>query len=360
MQEATPHQHALYMARCLELAKKGAGQVQPNPMVGAVLVHAGRIIGEGWHQHYGGPHAEVNCLAAVKPEDCQRIADATMYVSLEPCAHHGKTPPCADLIVRHRIPRVVIGCQDSFAKVAGKGIEKLKQAGIEVIVGGPWQQQCLALNRRFFTFHARQRPYIILKWAETADGFIAPLHQNGQAQRLRISSPVTDRLVHQWRSENAAILVGKNTVLQDDPALTNRLFSGPSPLRMAIDASLEIPALAKILQPPERTILFNRLKGDHQTGSHLRYEKLSGDPPMPVQIAQFCYKEHIQSLLVEGGVTLLQSFIDLGLWDEACVITNNHLRIYQGLAAPTLINGRFLRSIDLGQDKISYFAARND
>lgn len=348
------------MSRCLQLAQNGAGYVAPNPMVGAVLVHEGRIIGEGWHRQYGQAHAEVNCIAAVKEEDKHLIAASTMYVSLEPCAHHGKTPPCADLIVRHRIPRVVIGCVDSFAKVAGKGIEKLRQAGTEVIQEGPWTDQCRWMNRRFFTFHSKKRPYIILKWAETADGFIAPSNQTGQADRLKISSPVSDRLVHKWRSENAAILVGKNTALKDDPALSNRLYSGPSPVKMVLDSRLEIPATAKLLSSGEPAIIFNQVKSVNEAGSLVRYIKLSPDLPLPRQIAGYGYKENIQSILVEGGATLLQSFIELKLWDECHVITNTKLRIGKGLPAPVLSDSLFLKSITLDQDKISYFAASND
>lgn len=356
-QDTTEH-HA-FMQRCLELAKKGAGYVAPNPMVGAVLVYENRILGEGWHMRYGQPHAEVNCLAAVKKEDRHLIDQSTLYVSLEPCAHHGKTPPCADLIVRHRIPKVVIGCMDSFAQVAGKGIEKLKQAGIEVIMGGSWETDCLRFNRRFFTFHGKKRPFIVLKWAQTADGFIAPLHQSDQAGRLKISGPLSDRLVHRWRSENAAILVGKNTALKDDPALNTRLYSGPSPIRMALDAHLSIPASAKLMQPPEPTLIFNRIKADRDEKSHIRYELLEDRHSVPQQIADYAYRENIQSILIEGGATLLQSFIDLNLWDECNIITNTRLSIGTGLRAPALTDSIFLQSIELDQDKISYFAAQN-
>lgn len=353
-------EHSTYMSRCLELAKKGAGYVAPNPMVGAILVHQGRILGEGWHKRYGEAHAEVNCLASVKEADNHLISASTLYVSLEPCAHHGKTPPCADLIVRHRIPRVVIGCKDSFAKVAGKGIEKLKQAGIDVILEGPWQKECLAVNRRFFTFHARRRPYIILKWAETADGYIAPVHQRGLEERLKISGPLTDRLVHKWRAENAAILIGKHTALKDDPALNNRHYHGPSPIRMVVDGHLEIPGTAKLMQPPQHTVIFNRLKTSLEQDAHLRFERLNNELPWPIQIADYCYRENIQSILVEGGASLLQSFIDMQLWDECRIVTNTSLRIEQGLAAPVLNKSIFLQSIRLGQDKICYFAAQND
>ncbi len=235
-----------FMHRCLELARLGAGYVAPNPMVGAVLLHEGRIIGEGWHKEYGKAHAEVNCINAVKESERQFISQSTLYVSLEPCAHHGKTPPCTDLIIRHKIPRVVIGCRDSFKEVDGKGIEKLKAAGIEVETA-VLEQECRELNKRFFTFHTKQRPYIILKWAQTSDGFIAPLIppkvgiSEPQTQRLFISNEYSNILVHQWRSEEAAIMVGTNTALLDNPELTTRLWPGPSPVRLVIDLNLRLP-----------------------------------------------------------------------------------------------------------------------
>lgn len=352
--------HHAYMMRCLELAKKGAGYVAPNPMVGAVLVHKGRILGEGWHKRYGEPHAEVNCLASVRQADRHLIAQSTMYVSLEPCAHHGRTPPCADLIVRHQIPEVVIGCVDSFAKVAGKGIEKLKQAGINVILEGPWQAECLRINRRFFTFHSKHRPYILLKWAQTADRFIAPIEQIGYTERLLISEPVTNRLVHKWRSENAAILVGSRTAIKDNPSLNNRYYSGPSPIRMAIDAHLEIPTTASLMQPSKSTVIFNQIKDVAATAKSPAYAQMSPEGSVPAQIAAYCYKENIQSILVEGGRMTLQSFIDQDLWDECRIITNTKLKIGVGLPAPILQKKRLIQSIELGQDKINYFAPHND
>src|SRR4026209_222335 len=205
------------MLRCLELAEKGSGYVAPNPMVGAVLVHDGKIIGEGYHRQYGQAHAEVNCLSSIKEGDKNKIARSVLYVSLEPCSHFGKTPPCTDLIITNKIPNVVIGCSDPFKEVNGKGIEKLKAAGVNVVYG-ILERECQQLNKRFFTFHTRHRPYIILKWAETADGKIA----GDGASRLFISNEQTNRLVHKWRSEEASILVGTNTVLMHDPELTTR------------------------------------------------------------------------------------------------------------------------------------------
>ncbi|HVS95811.1 MAG TPA: bifunctional diaminohydroxyphosphoribosylaminopyrimidine deaminase/5-amino-6-(5-phosphoribosylamino)uracil reductase RibD, partial [Puia sp.] len=212
------------MRRCLQLARLGAGHVAPNPMVGAVLVFEDRVIGEGYHRRYGGPHAEPECIASVAEPDKTLIGRSTLYVSLEPCAHHGKTPPCADLIVRMGISRVVIGCRDPFPEVNGKGIERLRAAGVEVQTG-ILEDECVRLNKRFFTFHLEDRPFIVLKWAQTARGFIA--HSRAGAERLRISNEITDRLVHKWRSEEASILVGPRTAVLDDPALTVRLWKGP-------------------------------------------------------------------------------------------------------------------------------------
>lgn len=222
-----------YMQRCLELAAMGAGQVAPNPMVGAVLVHQGRIIGEGYHRQYGQAHAEVNCVNSVAEEERSLIPLATMYVSLEPCAHHGKTPPCADLIVAQGIKQVVIGCMDTFSAVAGKGIEKLEKAGIKVETG-VLEAECRQINRRFFTFHEQQRPYIVLKWAQSRNGLVA----GAGGVPVRISNKYSDRLVHKWRSEEMGILAGTRTAINDNPRLNNRLWTGKDPVRIIIDLSL--------------------------------------------------------------------------------------------------------------------------
>ncbi|MFI5128490.1 MAG: bifunctional diaminohydroxyphosphoribosylaminopyrimidine deaminase/5-amino-6-(5-phosphoribosylamino)uracil reductase RibD, partial [Chitinophagales bacterium] len=251
------------MYRCLELAKLGAGQVAPNPMVGAVLVHDDRIIGEGYHQKYGEAHAEVNCIGqAALSGLTDAISQSTLYVSLEPCSHFGKTPPCTDLIIKHKIPKVVIGCRDPFKEVNGKGIEKLIAAGIEV-QQGVLEKECIDLNKRFLTFHTQHRPYIILKWAETADGFMAPpapqggIREESVRQRLLISNEYTNRLVHRWRSEEAAILVGTNTIENDDPELTTRLWPGHSPVRLIVDMNLRLPSSLKVFNGQEETIIFN-------------------------------------------------------------------------------------------------------
>lgn len=347
-----------FMHRCLELARLGAGHVAPNPMVGAVLVHEGRIIGEGWHKEYGKAHAEVNCINAVKESDRQFISQSTLYVSLEPCAHYGKTPPCADLIIHYNIPRVVIGCRDPFKEVDGKGIEKLKAAGIEVETA-VLEQECRELNKRFFTFHTKQRPYIILKWAQTSDGYMAPLipHKGGtselQTQRLFISNEYSNILVHQWRSEEAAIMVGTNTALHDDPALTTRLWPGPSPVRLVIDLNLRLPVSLKVFDGSVRTIVFNTIKEDEKP--NLSFIKLDKEKQFVPQLMDALFRLQLQSVLVEGGAALLQTFIESGSWDEARVIVNGELSINNGLPAPVLKNEQLVMEEKISTDTISYF-----
>jgi len=317
------------MHRCLELAKQGAGYVAPNPMVGAVLVHKGKIIGEGFHQQYGGPHAEVNCINSVTEQDKDKISSSVLYVSLEPCSHFGKTPPCTDLIIANKIPEVVIGCRDPFKEVDGKGIEKLRAAGVKVVYG-ILEKECQQLNKRFFTFHTKHRPHIILKWAETADGKIAGDGRN----RLLISNEQTNRLVHKWRSEEASILVGTNTALLDDPELTTRNWPGPSPIRSVVDMDLKLPPSLKIFNNKQRTIIFNKIK--HEEKVHLIYYQVTEDVSLVHQIVNALYQMKIQSVIVEGGARLLQSFIDEEIWDETRIIKNEELIINNGLAAPEL------------------------
>jgi diaminohydroxyphosphoribosylaminopyrimidine deaminase / 5-amino-6-(5-phosphoribosylamino)uracil reductase len=341
------------MHRCLELARLGDGHVAPNPMVGAVLVHIDRntgeerIIGEGYHQRYGQAHAEVNCIAAVKEDDRHLIAESTIYVSLEPCAHHGKTPPCADLIIRMGIPRVVVGCRDPFPLVNGKGIEKLLAAGVEVVVG-VLEAACVALNKRFFTFNTLHRPYIVLKWAQSLDGFIA-----GVAGRTHISNDYSNRLVHKWRSEEAAILVGTRTALLDDPALTVRLWTGPDPIRLVIDKELELPGTLRLFDGKVRTVVFNRLR--HEEEGMVQYYQLADDSSLVHQVSVALHRLKIQSVLVEGGARLLQSFIDADCWDEARVITNGELQLPNGLPAPQLNRARLKTTESILQDTIRYY-----
>jgi diaminohydroxyphosphoribosylaminopyrimidine deaminase/5-amino-6-(5-phosphoribosylamino)uracil reductase len=340
------------MQRCLSLAKRGSGLVAPNPMVGAVLVHDGEIIGEGWHGKYGGPHAEVNCFDSVSAGNHNRIGNSRMYVSLEPCAHFGKTPPCADRIIHEGVPEVFIGCRDPFIKVDGRGIEKLERAGI-IVRSGILERECREMNRRFLIFHEQKRPYIILKWAETADHKIASHQQMSVKDRLYITSDSTNRIIHKWRSEEAAILVGSNTARLDDPTLNTRLWPGPSPVRIVIDPDLELPSHLKLLNDGAPTIIFNNVK--HEADKNIQYYQVANDVSMIVQIMNGLYSLNIQSVLVEGGLKTLQSFIDGGIWDEARVITNNKLFIGQGISAPQLSLRHLVKENNIEDDIIRYY-----
>jgi diaminohydroxyphosphoribosylaminopyrimidine deaminase / 5-amino-6-(5-phosphoribosylamino)uracil reductase len=340
--------HEQYISRCIELAQKGAGKVAPNPMVGAILVHENKIIGEGYHQQYGAAHAEVNCINHVNEKDHSLIQESTLYISLEPCAHFGKTPPCSDLIIHHKIKKVVVGCRDPFISVNGKGIEKLNNAGVTVIEN-ILRNECIALNKRFFTFHQQQRPYIILKWAQTSNGFIG----NESGHRLHISSHQTNCLVHQWRSEEAAILIGTNTALKDNPQLTNRLYKGNSPLRLLLDLQLRLPKELILFNDMLPLVVFN-FKKENLEGV-VQYKKLSPEKPLLPQIMAITHQMNIQSILVEGGAKLLQSFVDEGLWDEARVITNNQLKIETGISAPLLKNAIEAERFWVFTDRVIYY-----
>jgi diaminohydroxyphosphoribosylaminopyrimidine deaminase / 5-amino-6-(5-phosphoribosylamino)uracil reductase len=336
------------MYRCLELAGMGAGSTAPNPMVGAVLVHNGCIIGEGYTQPYGQAHAEVMCINSVAAENNKLIASSTLYVSLEPCAHFGKTPPCTNLIIENKIPFVVIACTDTYEAVNGKGIIILKEAGIAVTLG-ILEKTAIHLNRRFFLFHKKKRPYVILKWAQSADKKIAGVEK----KRLLISNEITNRLVHQWRSEEAAILVGTNTALLDNPALTTRLVKGNNPVRLVIDTDLRLPASLQLFDGKAKTMVFNYSK--QELGETTSFFKLNKDEKVLPQVFNILHEQNIQSVMVEGGAMLLQSFIDEGWWDEARVISNRQLEIGNGIDAPVLSNKK-LRSEEIsGTDKIEYF-----
>ncbi len=345
------NQDEKYMSRCLELAKLGAAYVAPNPMVGAVLVYEDLVIAEGYHEQYGQAHAEVNCINNVAQEHIHLIPKSTIYVSLEPCAHHGKTPPCADLIIANKIKRVVIGCRDPFKEVDGKGIEKLQAAGIDVSVG-VLEKQCLELNKRFFTFHTQHRPYIILKWAQTANEKMA----SGSAERLLISNAYSNRLVHKWRSEEMAILVGTNTALLDDPSLTNRLWTGRNPKRLVLDMDLSLPTNLKIFNTDAPSIIFNSIKHTTHDFPHgLFYYQVTNDVSIVHQVLNACYHQKIQSIIVEGGAKLLQSFVDEGVWDEARVISNESLIVEGGLPAPVLESFQLIKSTKILNDRIGYY-----
>ncbi len=319
---------AKYMHRCLQLAALAAGNVAPNPMVGAILVYEDKIIAEGYHEKYGEPHAEVNCIQrAIAAGYADKFRECSLYVNLEPCAHYGKTPPCADLIIRHSIGRVVVGCRDPFPEVDGKGIERLMQAGVMVEVG-MCEKECRKLNKRFFTFHENCRPYIILKWAETANGMIG---LDG-ADRLMITNEITNRLVHKWRSEEAAIMVGTNTALKDDPLLTNRLWKGNSPIRVVVDMKLKLPASLRIFNGEVKTVVLNGI--NNETSEGVEYYKIPGNSID--EILSALYELKVLSVIVEGGTRLIQSFIESGVWDEARVLVNRAMVLENGLRAPEL------------------------
>jgi len=337
-----------YMFRCLELAKKGAGSVAPNPMVGALLVHQGRIIGEGCHQAYGGPHAEVNCLASVAAADKHFIPLSTLYVSLEPCSHQGKTPPCTDMIIRERIPEVIIGCRDPFPLVNGSGIDKLLRSGISV-KQAVLEAEAINLNKRFFTFHQKHRPYIILKWAQSADGKIS----GPGKKRIQISNNITNKLVHQWRSAEAAIMVGTATALLDDPALTNRIAGGKQPVRLVIDRNLRLPGTLQIFNEAASTIIFNTILEEHR--GNIYYCKLENEKDLLPGILKKLYSLQIQSVLVEGGKALLESFLQSGNWDEVRRIISLEKNLPEGYPAPALPEMSLVDSSQILTDRIDYF-----
>lgn len=319
----------LYMSRCIQLAKNGIRDVAPNPMVGAVIVCDGKIIGEGYHQKCGQPHAEPNAIASVT--DQQLLSRSTLYVSLEPCSHYGKTPPCAELIIKKRIPRVVIGMKDPNPQVAGNGIRMLTQAGIDVTVG-ILEQQCRWLNRRFICYHEKKRPYIILKWAQTADFKIDACRQSSSESVAVISNTITKQLVHQMRAENMAIMVGTRTAVLDNPSLRTTRWSGNNPLRVVIDKQLKLPQESKLLQPIAPTLVFTEKSAyPFQTSAELCRIDFSGNAWQ--QMLDELYRRKIHSIIVEGGTTLLNSLLNIGLWDEMHVETAPRL-LHSGVEAP--------------------------
>ncbi len=337
--------HHQYIQRCLDIAALGIPKAYPNPMVGAVIVHEGRIIGEGYHQLYGTGHGEVQAINSVLPADRHLLPHSTIYVNLEPCAHYGKTPPCADLIIKEKIPKVILGASfDPNPSVAGKGIAKLRAAGVEVITG-VLEQACIDFNRRFFKWMQKKRPYVILKWAETKDGYFAP----ADASQKWISNPLTKRLTHRWRSEEASILVGTNTALIDNPQLNVRLWAGHSPTRLVIDRSLKIPSTHHLLDQSIPSIIYNENKSI--VSDNLSYVKLDFTIDILPQILDHLYTQNIQSVLVEGGSHLLSSFIDADLWDEARVYIGN-TTWGKGLPAPILDRRCVVEEEELGGDEL--------
>ena len=337
--------HEDYIARCIELAKNGFGTTYPNPMVGSVIVYNGEIIGEGWHQKAGEPHAEVNAIRSVK--DPSLLDKATIYVSLEPCSHFGKTPPCCDLIIQNKIPNVVIGTVDSNIKVAGNGIKRLQEAGSNVIVG-ILEKDCYELNQRFFTFHEKKRPYIILKWAETQDGFIAPLQKEEQ-KPVWITNINSRQLVHKWRTEEQAILVGTQTVIDDNPQLNARDWEGNNPIRMVIDQNHRIPKTAHVFDNQTKTIVFSNKKSTPSLENTI-LEVIDFQQNIVQQIVDKLFQHQIQSVIIEGGAQTLQTFIDANLWDEARVFIGN-CTFEKGVKAPVL-NTSPLKKEKIGTDEL--------
>ena len=336
-----------YIRRCIELASNGLCNAAPNPMVGAVIVHNGKIIGEGYHAKCGEGHAEVNAISSVKDETL--LKEATIYVSLEPCSHYGKTPPCADLIISKGIPRVVVGCIDPFSQVSGRGIHKLREAGIDVTVG-VLEEECKNLIRRFVTFNTQKRPYITLKWAESTDGYIDINRENGSP--VVLSTPVTSMYVHKQRAEHKAILVGRRTALLDNPSLTTRNWYGKNPLRLVIDRNLTLPAELKLFDHSTPTMVFTEKQKNSE--DNLEYVALDFSKDILPQICTVLYDRKIQSLLVEGGTTLLQSFIDSELWDEIFVEHSEKV-LYEGVKSPIIPKGTIFKTVFRDKICVSHY-----
>lgn len=336
-----------YMQRCLALAARGLGRVAPNPMVGCVIVYKDEIIGEGYHERYGGPHAEVNAINSVS--DKSLLKKSTLVVSLEPCSHVGKTPPCADLIVSHKLKRVVIGCADPNPQVAGSGAAKLEKAGIEVI-SGVLEAASRELNRRFITFQEKQRPYIILKWAQTSDGFISRNYPFTRDDNW-ITAPASKKLVHQWRADEPAIMIGTNTAILDNPELTVRLVEGENPLRVVIDEHLAIPLSHHLFSEDSETLIFTAIKAEAQ--KHITYIKTDFSRNILPFVMQTLHGRGILSVIVEGGAHLLNSFLEDNLWDEARVFTGKKT-FRSGLKAPA-ITAEPLSVLQYGDDELRTF-----
>ena len=336
------NQDKKYMQRCIELALNGIGNVSPNPLVGCVIVHKGEIIGEGFHQQYGFSHAEVNAVNNVKNKEL--LKNSVLYVNLEPCCHQGKTPPCTDLIIKHKIPEIVIGCVDTNKKVNGKGIEILQNAGCKVSVG-ILEKESIELNKRFFTFHFKKKPYIFLKWAQTLDGFMdIERSKKNQFETYWITNEAMKTLCHKWRSEEDAIMVGTNTAIHDNPQLTVREWNGRNPIRVIIDRELKIPKHYHIFDDSTDTLIFTTkiCKSSVKT----TYIQIDFSKDIIHQVLHELHKRNILSVIVEGGKFLLESIINQNLWDEATVQVGNKI-FGKGLAAPSLkIKPQFIQEIN--------------
>lgn len=347
MQKHDHHQDELFMQRALELATLGRGFVSPNPLVGCVVVHDHKIIGEGWHRKFGEAHAEVNALQGV--QDKSLLPESTVYVNLEPCSHFGKTPPCVDLLLRHSVKKVVIGNIDTHPKVSGEGIKKLRDAGIEVITG-ILDKQGRELNKRFFTQVEKNRPYILLKWAQTADGFIA--RENYESKW--ISNEFARQWVHKWRSEEDAVLVGTKTAFHDNPQLNVREWTGRHPVRVVIDRFLKLSEKLRVFDQSQKTIVYNLLK--HEEHENLLLIRLDEETFLP-QMMNDLLRHNIQSVMVEGGAQTLQFFIDAGWWDEARVFVSKRT-FGKGISAPRL-NGNLFAEENVITDKLFTYYPRH-
>ncbi|MGB8704834.1 MAG: bifunctional diaminohydroxyphosphoribosylaminopyrimidine deaminase/5-amino-6-(5-phosphoribosylamino)uracil reductase RibD [Gillisia sp.] len=344
--------HEKYINRCMQLAENGLGTTYPNPLVGSVIVYENKIIGEGWHRKAGEAHAEVNAINSVA--DKTLLKKATIYVSLEPCSHFGKTPPCSDLIIASGFKKVVIGNVDPFEKVAGRGIKKLMDAGCEVQVG-ILEKKCSALNKRFFTFHQKRRPNIILKWAQSDDGFIAPTHKI-ERKPVWITNKYSNQLVHKWRSEEQAIVVGTNTAVADNPKLNTRLWKGKSPVRVLLDKNLRVSKDSALLDGSIKTIIIHDHELDDSAqnrmvfSENISYKDIDFEKDLALQICNILYQQGLQSVIIEGGTRTLQTFIDENCWDEARIFTGK-IRFKNGIKAP-FIQGKPIKDTFIGSDKL--------
>jgi diaminohydroxyphosphoribosylaminopyrimidine deaminase/5-amino-6-(5-phosphoribosylamino)uracil reductase len=328
-----------YIKRCIELAKNGLGTTYPNPLVGCVIVFENVIIGEGWHKKSGEAHAEVLAIESVRNKEL--LSESTLYVSLEPCSHFGKTPPCADLILKYKIPNVVIGTIDPNSKVSGKGIQKLKDSGVNVTYG-ILVNECNELNKRFFTFHSKTRPFIILKWAESSDGFISPINKKEQ-KPVWLSNEYSRQLVHKWRSEEQAILVGTQTIIDDNPSLTVRDWVGKNPIRVLIDRDNAIDTSSNVFDNQAKTIVFSN-KEVTSNSDTIQYIKIDFDKNSTQAIVDKLFENNIQSIIIEGGRKTIQSFIDANLWDEARVFIGE-INLNEGTKAPKLNRANYYKSL---------------
>ncbi len=328
-----------YIKRCIELAKNGLGTTYPNPLVGCVIVFENVIIGEGWHKKSGEAHAEVLAIESVRNKEL--LSASTLYVSLEPCSHFGKTPPCADLILKYKIPNVVIGTIDPNSKVSGKGIQKLKDSGVNVTYG-ILVNECNELNKRFFTFHSKTRPFIILKWAESSDGFISPINKKEQ-KPVWLSNEYSRQLVHKWRSEEQAILVGTQTIIDDNPSLTVRDWVGKNPIRVLIDRDNAIDTSSNVFDNQAKTIVFSN-KEVTSNSDTIQYIKIDFDKNSTQAIVDKLFKNNIQSIIIEGGRKTIQSFIDANLWDEARIFIGE-INLNEGTRAPKLNRVNYYKNL---------------